>query len=453
MKISKILAGFSAAALAASMMSMVSFAEDADDVRVAPAMGSIWNGEEGVEITDYEFAEWGGAWVQVDLVAPDGFEVDTSDAMFVVEMVSTKDVSKDDQLFRYIDTEDGTEFVATADQDYAAGETIVQVADFDELAAAVGAENSENSWGTGFGMSMQFCLPVTASVYAAGFDFVEEEDTGDIDYSCGCTAETCKYWDAEKNQCGCGCHDEAELTATLGFAANWFPQDWVSSVDITGDGEYSIKMIPHDETGAELEEIPTFAFWNAESDKANQNVFVVDIPNVYDGPEGTKDADGKKYSEDNVRNLIYPDVKITLEKLLVNGQEIEFDASKIKYGNIENDKTNYRIEIYNEYGDTKADPAFDLRDLTGEDLEVVFTVEGLSKPCICDEETDESSQPEESKAEESKADESKAADSKAADSKAASASTTTNPSTGTAALAVVGIALAGASAVAAKKRK
>ena len=99
MKISKILAGFSAAALAASMMSMVSFAEDADDVRVAPAMGSIWNGEEGVEITDYEFAEWGGGWVQVDLVAPEGFETDTSDAMFVVEMVSTKDVSKDDQLF------------------------------------------------------------------------------------------------------------------------------------------------------------------------------------------------------------------------------------------------------------------------------------------------------------------------------------------------------------------
>ena len=74
------------------------------------------------------------------------------------------------------------------------------------------------------------------------------------------------------------------------------------------------------------------------------------------------------------------DITATVTSIKADGQEIEFDASKIKCGNIENNNNCYRIEIYNSYGTTATDAPIDPLGFTFEDtLEVTFTIEGLGE--------------------------------------------------------------------------
>lgn len=108
-------------------------------------------------------------------------------------------------------------------------------------------------------------------------------------------------------------------------------------------------------------------------------IFNIDFPGVYSGPNGTKDENGNKYGDDNQRQLLYPDFDVTIDSIVVDGVEVAFDASKIKKGNVENQTNNYRVELYNEYGDTKADPAFDPALINGDTVTVNFTVKGLEK--------------------------------------------------------------------------
>lgn len=262
---------------------------------------------------------------------------------------------------------------------------------------------------------------------------------------CGCTSDTCENWDEAADACGCGCADVVELDATLGFAAGgWYPQDWKSTTHIEGDGEYTLSYTLRDDDG------------NVKDNDAYDGavVLVVDIADVYDGAAGDKVED---------RDLLYPDFAATLKAVKVDGQEIKFDAEKVKYGNIENDKTTYRIEIYNEYGDTKADSPINLEDLKGTDLDLVFDVSGLgdmSGICSCHATSSEDSSSEADSTPE--ADSSSDATTSTGSSSAAgtTSSTTssqggktdTNPSTGAAALGAVGVILAGAAMAVSKKK-
>ncbi|MDE7280006.1 MAG: hypothetical protein K2N26_09820, partial [Oscillospiraceae bacterium] len=65
-----------------------------------------------------------------------------------------------------------------------------------------------------------------------------------------------------------------------------------------------------------------------------------------------------------------------LDKVEIDGSELSFDAGKIIYGDIE-EKGNYRIEIYNQYGDTKNDSPVNQATSIGSSLKITFTVSGL----------------------------------------------------------------------------
>ena len=256
---------------------------------------------------------------------------------------------------------------------------------------------------------------------------------------CGCTSDTCKNWDEAAGACGCGCADVVELDATLGFAAGgWYPQDWKSTTHIEGDGEYTLSYTLRDDDG------------NVKDNDAYDGavVLVVDIADVYDGAAGDKVED---------RDLLYPDFAATLKAVKVDGQEIKFDAEKVKYGNIENDKTTYRIEIYNEYGDTKADSPINLADLKGTDLDLVFDVSGLgdmSGICSCESTSseDSSSEADSSSDATTSTGSSSAAGTTSSTTSSQGGKTDTNPSTGAAALGAVGVILAGAAMAVSKKK-
>lgn len=125
--------------------------------------------------------------------------------------------------------------------------------------------------------------------------------------------------------------------AKLGFADTaWAVQDWDSLVEVTGDGQYTLES-------------------TAVAGASDFGVFVIDIEQMFaDAPEATA----------------------VLDKVEVDGAEISFDAAKIIYGDVE-EKGNYRIEIYNQYGDTKNDSPVNQATAIGSSLKVTFTVSGL----------------------------------------------------------------------------
>lgn len=130
----------------------------------------------------------------------------------------------------------------------------------------------------------------------------------------------------------------------------------------------------------------------------------------------------------------YPNYEATLTGIVLDGKEFDFDADKIRYGNIEDDTGNYRIEIYNVYGDTKEDSPIDLSAFAFTDsMELKFVVS---------EKEEEPEQPtpakEDPKKEEPKKEEPK--------------NTTENPKTAATALGLGAIALAGAALVVSKKK-
>lgn len=198
------------------------------------------------------------------------------------------------------------------------------------------------------------------------------------------------------------------ITATLGFTdTNWTYQDWESSVEITGDGQYTVTS----EAVAGTEEI---------------GVFVIDCNGMF---------------------AAYPDATATLDSIQIDGADVSFDASKIIYGDIE-EKGNYRIEIYNMYGDSKDDPGLSNATAIGSSLSVTFTVSGMGG--AAEEAPAEEEAPVETEAaEETAAEETASEETPASDDVTASVAT---GNTSAAAIAAV-FAVAGAAALAARKRK
>lgn len=132
-------------------------------------------------------------------------------------------------------------------------------------------------------------------------------------------------------------------TATLGFAdGTWSAQDWASSVEVNGDGTYSITaccQMESEETG-EMENIAG----------TGATVFVVDIAGLGTdlGIDGTDEV--AKY---DTGDLVVSDVTVTS-----GSTTFDIDQSKIMVGDIEG-KGNVRIEIFNAYGPTAVEQAYD----------------------------------------------------------------------------------------------
>lgn len=125
--------------------------------------------------------------------------------------------------------------------------------------------------------------------------------------------------------------------AKLGFADTaWAVQDWDSFVEVTGDGQYTLES-------------------TAVAGASDFGVFVIDIEQMFAGA---------------------PEATAVLDKIEIDGSEISFDAGKIIYGDVE-EKGNYRIEIYNQYGDTKNDSPVNQATSIGSSMKITFTVSGL----------------------------------------------------------------------------
>lgn len=61
------------------------------------------------------------------------------------------------------------------------------------------------------------------------------------------------------------------------------------------------------------------------------------------------------------------------------GTELDFDNSKLVFGNLEDNNDKFRIEIYSDYGDTKANPPVVPTDIIfGNRVEITFTLGGIT---------------------------------------------------------------------------
>ena len=111
----------------------------------------------------------------------------------------------------------------------------------------------------------------------------------------------------------------------------------VSSVKVTGDGQYTLET-------------------TAVAGAIDLGVFCVDFIDMYAGS---------------------PNATAVLDKVEIDGNNLNFAADKIKYGNIETETDNYRIEIYNQYGETKNDSGVNNDTPVESSIKVTFTVSGL----------------------------------------------------------------------------
>ncbi len=132
---------------------------------------------------------------------------------------------------------------------------------------------------------------------------------------------------------------------------NWAFGNWDTNLEsattlVNGDGTYFVTLNADEVRG------------ETEGPAAGAMVFCVDIV----GLANVADISGVQVS----------DVKITAD-----GADFPIDASKVVVGDLENNG-NLRIELYNEYGATAADPAFDATTLSfNQTLTVDFTLSGI----------------------------------------------------------------------------
>lgn len=177
--------------------------------------------------------------------------------------------------------------------------------------------------------------------------------------------------------------------------------------DITGDGEYTVAITKDSIAYNNGLSNPNVLFdeeigdGRIASPAEGTVVFCVDIVGLMDGTEisgldengvfqqvnetdeekasGLTDGDNH-YDKNAKGDYKVSDLKVEVTSIKCDGQEIEFDPTKIRCGNIENNNNCYRIEIYNDYGSTATDPAIDPFKIAFFDkLEVTFTIEGLGE--------------------------------------------------------------------------
>lgn len=226
-----------------------------------------------------------------------------------------------------------------------------------------------------------------------------------------------------------------------GTVTEWTP----GTQEITKDGTYTVSISDikcsgiDEETGDET---------MLKVDASGAMVFNVDIADLAKDLGVGVDAEGydalktgaEKMEFAKSKGVNVTDVKITQVK---DGEttEIAVDSSKVLFGDIEG-KGKFRIELYNEYGDTKADPPFKTSDIFfNEGLSVTFTISGIDAILGGNTTPDETDAP--------------ATDAPATDAPTTGDSSKPNSNTGVEGVAAVaGVAIVAAGAViVAKKRK
>lgn len=142
-----------------------------------------------------------------------------------------------------------------------------------------------------------------------------------------------------------------EYQAFLAFAdGDWYPSNWVYNEDgngsclIKGDGEYTLRFF-------------------SEAPIEGAEVFCVDIV-------GLSAAVGAENVNAMIKSIRMDDF----------GTAVDFNPFKVISGNLEGNG-NFRMELYNEYGSSKADPCVNISDISfGQYLKVDFDLEGVTVP-------------------------------------------------------------------------
>ena len=207
-------------------------------------------------------------------------------------------------------------------------------------------------------------------------------------------------------------------------------------IDVTGDGTYTVTAY-----GMEFEDEDTGEMVPAPA--AGAVVFCVDIVDLALDLYGGKDAEGYADCETGAEKMAFAkaaglditDVSIQTKSTDGSVVDIPVDQSKLLFGDIEGNNK-IRLEIYNEYGDSKNDPCIDTSAINFDDsISVTFTISGLNGGVPADDNTP--------------------ADDNAAPAPTAPSDSKGSPNTGVEGIAAVaGIAVvAGGALVIAKKRK
>jgi hypothetical protein len=147
--------------------------------------------------------------------------------------------------------------------------------------------------------------------------------------------------------------------------SNWAWGNWSTKVSggfgndavITGDGEYSVS-IDADGYAEANKDTKDFNLSAAEG----ANVFCVDIKNLCNSP-----------------NMDISEMEVSDLKVYADNKTIDVNTAKVLMGDVEGGG-NFRIEIYNQYGDTAEDSAIAQDDLTFEkSLKVSFKLSGIKE--------------------------------------------------------------------------
>lgn len=233
-------------------------------------------------------------------------------------------------------------------------------------------------------------------------------------------------------------HSEDPSSGTI---TEWTP----GTQEITKDGTYTVSISDVKCSGVDEE---TGDETMLKVDASGAAVFNVDIADLAKDLGVGVDAEGydalktgaEKMEFAKSKGVNVTDVKITQVK---DGEttEIAVDQSKVLFGDIEG-KGKFRIELYNDYGDTKADPPLKTSDIFfNEGLSVTFTISGIDAILGGNTTPDETDAP--------------ATDAPATDAPTTGDSSKPNSNTGVEGVAAVaGVAIVAAGAViVAKKRK
>ncbi|WP_124099754.1 hypothetical protein [Ruminococcus sp. Marseille-P6503] len=170
-------------------------------------------------------------------------------------------------------------------------------------------------------------------------------------------------------------------------------QAFGNDADVTGDGEYTVSITNASIIGTD--DLPNAQVAVDENTglalpATGSVVFCVDITGICDGTKNYKGEEIKKNSlkegddanvnKETAGKYVGDELTVEVTSIKADGKEVEFDPSKIVYGNIEDNNNCYRIEIYNTYGPTAEDPPIDVNALTfEEELSVTFNISGLTE--------------------------------------------------------------------------
>ncbi len=388
MKLKKTLAGVAAAAVAASSLSVITFADDAATVSGEDYLAFLESiksmsatlevreiapeatGEDALGFAGFYIQNKGGSWdwfacddETTDITAPGTYEVAWTDVQSIIG--ETRGDKTKYKLYTPVEEwEDyptlgiqiGSSYIKEADVEGKVDAsikgvtlelldgTIVELGDYEAVADLKG---KQEDWGIS-GNNVPIAFDNDVKAYIAENSKVDDPTTDDP------TTD-----------------DEPKLpttyTATLGFASgDWTASDWSSTVSIDKDGTFTITAnIAPGEDGT----VPPIV---------GATVFVIDIADL--GADLGIDPDGDDY---DMTKCTVSDVKV-----MCGDREVAVDQSKILWGDPE-DKGNLRIEIFNAYGSTAVAEKYDasvsplnpddIACSSGEALVVSFTITGLEE--------------------------------------------------------------------------